>query len=58
MMQPLTQADVLGSDEYERQREPYRQSIIEPAVAGGSLWVTKSLSSSRIARPYGSKFKK
>ena len=28
-MQPLTQADVLGSDEYERQREPYRQSIIE-----------------------------
>lgn len=29
MMQPLTQADVLGSNEYERQREPYRQSIIE-----------------------------
>lgn len=29
MMQPLTQADVLSSDEYERQREPYRQSIIE-----------------------------
>ena len=29
MMQPLTQADVVGSDEYERQREPYRQSIIE-----------------------------
>ena len=29
MMPPLTRADVLGPEEYEHQREPYRQRIIE-----------------------------
>ncbi len=29
MMHPLTQADILSPDEYERQRESYRQRIIE-----------------------------
>ena len=28
-MPPLTQADVLSPDEYERQRESYRRRIIE-----------------------------